>query len=403
MFALFFVSVMSVIGFALDYHQASNRRATLQHALDNAVIAAAVQSGDNTVKIAAALSNYEANDLQFCSTKPTFTIEDDIIRGAIECRTKTNILGIIGTDTVDVGVKAAARLGQNSFYCVHALNQSKSNALIYNNKRGPLKFVGHSIIAPECSVMVNSLSSAALFIKEDEGYTFSEHCIVGGVSGDVNQISPQPDPACQAAKPDPLSSRVFPSAGACNSGSFNTNGGVTTLKPGTFCSGVSIKGGDIAFDPGTYHIKAGDFVLEGANSIKGEGVKIIMHPGSGEINFETDGELTLKAVDSLGKPDFLIIDKNGSAGQHVLKTSNNDTSSMTLDGVIYTPQDHFEFFWKRSGVGVDEKPLYFTNFGVIADTIDLHGYNQLYISVPDDRDVFPELYSSQQNQPKLVE
>ena len=402
MLGLMFLTVMIVVGFALDYHQASNRRAALQHALDNAVLAAAVQSGDNDLKIQAGLKLYDSNAFDFCSTKPTLILEDDVIRGSIECRTKTNILSIIGIDSVDVGVKSAAQIGGNSFHCVHALSASKSQALTYNNKRGPLKFVGDSIIAPECSVMVNSMASSALFIKEDEGYTFSQHCIVGGVSGDVTQITPQRDPACTTAAPDPLASRIFPSAGACNSGSFSTSGGAVTLTPGTYCSGINISSDDIKLEAGTYHIKGGDFVLEGANSIKGEGIKIIMHPGSGEINFETEGVLTLKSTDSAGKPDFLIIDKNGSAGEHVLKTSKNDTSSMTLDGVIYTPQDHFEFFWKRAGVAVNEKPLYFTNFGVIADTIDLHGYNQLYISVPEDRDVFPELYGSQSAEPRLT-
>jgi hypothetical protein len=402
MMGLMLLSIMTVVGFAVDYHQASNRRSTLQHALDNAVLAAAVQSGDNGVKLKAGLENYDSNGFDFCSTKPTLNFEDDVIRGSIECRTKTNILGIIGIDSVDVGVKSAAKIGGTSFHCVHALSASKSKALIYNNKRGPLKFVGDSIIAPECSVMVNSMASSALFIKEDEGYTFSQHCIVGGVSGDVTQITPQPDPACTKAAPDPLASRTFASAGACNSGSFSTIGGAVTLAPGTYCSGININSDDIKLEAGTYHLTGGDFILEGANSIKGEGIKIIMHPGSGEINFETEGELTLKSTDSAGKPDFLIIDKNGSAGEHVLKTSKNDTSSMTLDGVIYTPQDHFEFFWKRAGVAANEKPLYFTNFGVIADTIDLHGYNQLYISVPEDRDVFPELYSSKSAEARLT-
>ena len=54
-----------------------------------------------------------------------------------------------------------------------------------------------------------------------------------------------------------------------------------------------------------------------------------------------------------------------------------------------------EIFWKRAGVGVNEKMLHFKNFGVIADTIDLHGYNQLRIDVPQNTQQFQGLSSTQ--------
>jgi hypothetical protein len=75
----------------------------------------------------------------------------------------------------------------------------------------------------------------------------------------------------------------------------------------------------------------------------------------------------------------------------LIKTEKNDVSSMTLDGFIYAPEDHVEIFWKRAGVGAGEKPLYFTGFGVLSDTIDLHGYNQLYIEAAQLHKIIPEL------------
>lgn len=388
------------IGSGVDYTRYKMTVSAAQSAVDAAALAIArdaASHGDMLSK--RATEQFHANlDGNLMPDVATVSADyaDNITHVKALGSVDTSFLGIAGFQQLEFMVTAKAQVfgSTTGARCIHALDPVASDALIYNNKRGPLLFVGDSIIAPDCSVQVNSSSSGALFIKEDEGYAFAKHCIVGGVRGNMAEISPAPDPTCALPLPDPLASRPMPSKPACISGGITSSGSVTVLEPGNYCSGISVSDSDIRFEPGTYHISGGDLEVEADNSIRGNGVSFIMHPGSGAISMETDGLLSLTAMSSGPTSGFLVFDRNGSFDDHLFKTNKNDTSAMELNGYLYSPQDHMEIFWKRAGVGAGEKPLRFRDFGVTARTIDLHGYNQLFIDASDLDALIPELASS---------
>jgi Flp pilus assembly protein TadG len=397
-FTLAMVPVIGAAGVAIDYSYLAKVSKDAQNALDSAVLAGVKVSGSDSDKIKAAADHYYSNlDINVNSNAPTFVISasGNRIDGTATVTASRTLTSIFSSTPLSSLVESRAILGasSNNYRCLHALNSSTSDALIYNNKRGPLAFVGNSIIAPQCDVQVNSGSSNAVYVKEDIGYEFEKHCFVGGIRGKGNSIIPAPDSTCKTSLPDPLGAMSLPSASSNCTGTVSS-GSHTVLNPGTFCNDISISANHITLKPGVYHMTGGDINLRASDQIIGNDVTIIMHPGSGSIEMLSDAELTLSAPVSGATAGFLIMDRNSNPQDHLLKTKQNDVAWMSLDGIIYTPEDHFELFWKRAGVGINEKPLTFRNFGLIADTIDLHGYNQLFIETPDLSAMPPELLSN---------
>lgn len=387
--------LVTAVSVSLEMTNIARAQQKLQDALDVAVLTAAKNAGSNEVRIQAGNSAFVENLNFTCNNSPSYSFTDKTVYATTECKVSAMIAGLIGRSDFFVATESEATFaGKPVFMCLHALNYGSSKALIYNNKRGPLTYTGDSIIAPECAVQVNSSSSSALFIKEDEGYTFARHCIYGGVSGDTSQLTPPPDATCKNRLPDPLKLWAMPAPAPCASGLVTSVGTTVTLNPGNYCSGLSVNAQSVAMNPGIYHVSGGDFSLTASGGIIGDGVTIVMQPGSGVVEIESDGEINLKAPASGLTAGFLLIDRNGSTGEHLIKTGTNDISAMYLDGFFYTPEDLMEIFWKRAGTGANEKMLHFKNFGMIADMIDLHGYNQLKIDVPQNTALFQDMFSS---------
>ena len=221
-FAILVVPLIGVAGVALDFSQLSRHHMTAQDALDAAVLAGVTKQGSDDVRISVATSHFYDNlktEMRVSAPKFEWKNGGGRLDGIVNINTDQTLSKVIGVDGLKSTVTSAAILTRSGYRCLHALNSNVSKALIYNNKRGPLQYTGNSIIAQKCDVQVNSSSSAALFVKEEEGYEFARHCIVGGVSGEVDSISPAPDSSCKKSLADPFAARVLPTAPAsCTDG-----------------------------------------------------------------------------------------------------------------------------------------------------------------------------------------
>jgi hypothetical protein len=399
-FAIVSVPLLGIAGVAVDYSLTVRDRNEVQETLDAAVLAGIMATGTDDERIAEAKRYFRAlveDDFERISgLNFAFSQGGNRLDGSAKVRSSRMLSRVVGAKRDRIEVNAAAmRTGESGWRCLHALNMTQSDALIFNNKRGPLQFTGPAMVAPECVAQANSASTSAVEVKNLDPYQFAQHCIVGRATGDVAALLPPPDPNCRTPLPDPLAGRAFPApTGSCMPGNFSASGGVVTIQPGYYCAGMRASATSIVLRPGVYHVSGGDVSLSASASISGNGVTIIMQPGAGAIEIESVAVLDLKAPASGPTAGFIVIDRSGAHEEHVFKTSKNDVAFMALDGIMYAPEDHFELHWKRAGVGANERPLYFRNFGLIADTIDLHGYNQVYISTPDPNLIAPELMTA---------
>jgi Flp pilus assembly protein TadG len=382
MTALSLTVLLGVAGAAIDFVNTSDRQVALQAAVDAAALAGVREDGSDNKRIAAAQASYKANtrDFTFKISAATFQFEKGSTKlfGSANFESSNAFTSVLGIGARDLPVTATAvyeAAPSTPAFCIHSLSPSAGPALIFNNKRGPLTYTGFGTDAPECSVQVNSSSSSAVQVKEATGYRSLKSCIVGGVSGSSASLTPSPDGSCKKSMPDPFAAMTAPAAsGSCASKS------ATSLKPGRYCGGLNLSGSKLSFEPGVYVIEGGSLTLNASAGIDANGVTFVMAPGAGAISIQSAGLMNLTAPSSGPTANFLVIDRTGKSVNHLIKSTVRDASWMSLNGVIYTPEDNMQLFWQRGGVGASEKPLSWTNFGLIANTIDMHGYNQLFIA-----------------------
>jgi Putative Flp pilus-assembly TadE/G-like len=246
----------------------------------------------------------------------------------------TFFLRVINKQSATVRARAVAGLVTAAQGCVIALDPTS---------KGALTVQGTSVLTTSCGVMVNSNNTAAI-VENGGGCIYSNQV---GVTGDWvsngSQTCIYPSPITEVPPTlDPLAYLTPPAIPAtaittCCSG---------TLVPGRYDDGISISGGTVYFQPGTYILNGGGLKVTG-------GATLISLPG-GVTFYNTDisgkgkwgtfsiaGNTTLNLVaptDSSygGYPGVLFwTDKNApnkSPGNVIA-----GTSASSLIGAMYFP------------------------------------------------------------------
>ncbi|WP_155847476.1 pilus assembly protein TadG-related protein [Asticcacaulis sp. AC402] len=378
--------VIAAVGVAIDLSNSLNRKFDIQQALDAAVLAAAGNTGTDAAKLGAAKSSFSSNTkvAKYKIASPTFTHDASNMRvdGSVIIEPSSFFLSLLDIKENDINVESsAAYFDVPVIPCILALDPLSASSLTLNNKRGPLLYSGPGFSATKCSVHVNSSSALAIKVKESSGYAFQRVCNFGGVTGLSATLTPAPDAKCKERVPDPFVDKKFPLvSGICTTPSFVSSGGELKAKPGRYCKGFSVSSSmRLKLEPGVYFVEGGGVSLTSSAGIDAQGVTIIMQPGAGPVSILSAGLMTLTAPTNGETENFLLIDRSGSRNSHVIKSSLRDGSKSNVDGIIYAPQDDVLMWWERVGTGSGEQPLYWKNFGIVANKIDLHGYNQIFV------------------------
>jgi Flp pilus assembly protein TadG len=249
MFALSLVPIVVMIGAAVDYSRANSLRSQLQATLDSALLAGGRDGSTNWANVATDFFNGNVQPRGSSVSSPSFTLtEDRAYRGTVSAAIQTNFLGVMGIQTINVGVSAIASVGSTSggYYCVLALNQTAQAALQLTGNATIL------ITAPKCVLQVNSNNLDAVDLNGNTSIRSVENCFVGGVQGVGNSsISPAPDRSCKPV-PDPFAAYPRPAVGPCDYTNFSLSGNKTmTLQPGVYCGGMNFNGPvKVTFAPG---------------------------------------------------------------------------------------------------------------------------------------------------------
>ncbi|WP_292386162.1 pilus assembly protein TadG-related protein [Mesorhizobium sp.] len=332
----------------------------LQATADAAAYAGALEKiqGSSTATITAAATqsatdNGLGNGTITVHTPPTSG--PNTAKKAVEVILNQNLdrvfTSIFSESKVPERARAVALITDASKACVLALNPSAYQAALFSGNTS-VKLTG-------CSVMSHSMQSDAVKVQGSAGLQADCLIAVGGVSlsNPVTTVCKSPITQALPAS-DPFSSLPAPAAGnPCKT----VNGSKTsqTLQPGTYCSGMDLKG-NVTLQPGTYVVQ-GNLKVNAGAVISGTGVTMFMS-GSHTVSMNGNATVTLSAPTSGTYSGVLFYgDRTGSSASSTF----NGTASSLLTGAIYFPKQQVNYLGNFSGSGGCTQ--------VVADTIQWSG------------------------------
>jgi hypothetical protein len=132
-----------------------------------------------------------------------------------------------------------------------------------------------------------------------------------------------------------------------------------TLSPGTYCSGMNLKG-NVILSPGVYVLQ-GNLKINANSVISGIGVTIFM-AGSSTVSMNGNASVTLSAPTSGTYSGVLMYgDRTGASASSTF----NGTANSLLTGALYFPRQMVSYLGNFSGVNGCTQ--------VVADTIQWSG------------------------------
>ncbi|WP_336618905.1 TadE/TadG family type IV pilus assembly protein [Mesorhizobium sp. WSM4962] len=243
---------------------------------------------------------------------------------------------IFSESKVPERTRAVALITDASKACVLALNPSAYQAALFSGNTS-VKLTG-------CSVMSNSAQADAVKVQGSAALQADCLIAVGGVSlgNPVTTVCKSPITQALPAS-DPFSNLPAPAAGnPCKT----VNGSKTsqTLQPGTYCSGMDLKG-NVTLQPGTYVVQ-GSLKINANAAVSGTGVTIFM---SGSNTVSMNGNATVTSAPTSGTYSGVLFygDRTGTS----TSSTFNGTASSLLTDAIYFPKQQVNYLGNFSGSG----------------------------------------------------
>ncbi len=341
-FAVMLTGVFGITGLAITFVAASHEKSAHQAALDAAVLAGANASpgATNDQRLIIAKASFDANlkksgfvaasSTEFSSTTsaPVFSVVDETVTGTATVAVKNYFSGFVGSSTLPLSLRSAARVSGSDPVCVLALDSSSPQAVeIY----GTAQFT-----ARNCAVQANSTDGSGMRQYGSATGRARRFGVNGGYSG--SGFTPLPITGVPPTA-DPYASIPFPATGPCVDIASKLQNTPAVLEPGTYCGGIRIMANSqIIMQPGVYVMLDGPFRIDSQSTVRGTDVVIAfkgfdtsLYLGSG-----ADVQLTSPSSGTYMNIQFLQ-DKNSSPDRWV--TMMGDIK-LSFDGVMYFPTQH---------------------------------------------------------------
>lgn len=282
----------------VEYTMLMSRRAQLQSAADSAVLAATQQlrlsNNSDTVVIAVArkLVTSYAGEKDGAQMTVDGTVGDK--RTSVALSIKETVPGVFGKlfalPTMELGVKAKARLSGTTKLCLLALDETKGKVLNVDKDS--------RVTAAGCSVYSNSDDKKGISIEQNARVTASQICSAGGVEQKNGALLiPTASTDCPKIS-DPLAGLQRPTVGVCTQLSLKITT-TRTLSPGTYCGGLEITGnGNVTLFPGVYVMHDGPLVVSGSAKLTGVGAGFFFTGSRGGMRLDPDTSISLSAPTS---------------------------------------------------------------------------------------------------------
>ena len=235
---------------------------------------------------------------------------------------------LAGKNNSVVSATAKAKMVGGAPICVIGLEQDQNSTIDMDKSA--------SLSAPNCSIYSNSKKQFGLVAKNFAVIKAAFICSAGGKSSPgPGSFSPEPKVDCPVL-PDPMASRMQPTAGGCVGNNLVINGLMTTLSPGTYCGGLTItNSAKVTLNPGIYIFKDGPLIVSGGGTMTGVNVGMHFSGVGATLKFDPNSSIALTAPKSGDMAGVLISEgRTNPVGQQFDILSNN---ARTLLGTIYLP------------------------------------------------------------------
>ena len=383
-FGLSAIPIFVAISIAVDMSSASHMRSEIQAAADSAVLAAATRlavGAEDADKEALALETFYANLSPSLADKvvgtpdvhvnfPTKTVEMDV------ALTTESLVSDLAAENIVLHIDAAATISEGTPICMMALSDNASEALSIQGTA--------DLIADGCSVQVNSDDEAAMHQNGSGTATATSFCVHGNYDG--SNYSPDPRENCPA-ETDPLATDFASDWAAANidttactysnwpqinSSSSST---VTTLLPGVYCGGLTIKKGTVQLQAnGMYVFRNGALEVQAHGTLKGTGV-VVLFDGDDTTRLMTQaGASIITSARSSGLFQGIAFAQNPSS----VPASPNliiGGGTIEVNGILYFPEQPLKI------TGNGDIGTTASQFAIMADTIAIEGNGQLRIKI----------------------
>lgn len=375
-FALALMPIMIGVGAAVDYSRGNQVRTGMQAALDSAVLAAAINGTSNWQTVALNTFNGNLNSKGSTVAAPSFSLANGIYYGSAPASVPTAFLGVIGVKQIPVKASSAATTSKAPI-CLLALNAFDKGAFDMN---------GNPVLnAPTCAVQANTKDNRGMTQEGKPTATAMKFAVSGGHTGDGYSSTPQNGADTVS---DPYAKIPFPSYDNCGNvtnGANNTgltiNGGTTSLWPGTYCGGITIKGQARVFlNPGIYVMVGGPLLLDGGSTLTGKEVMIAFTGADSTLRLWGNSTLDLTSPVSGTYANFQFFqnpnDVNGRGAWVSIGGDGNtgDASKATWDGIAYFPTQNF---WVYGNTVVNSNS---PTMSIVAGQIWLQGNSKLNVT-----------------------
>lgn len=405
-FAISILSIVALVGATIALSMDSRSANSLQHSADSAALGGAIAflksespKLEDRKKVAIAQANALAtqnSEYSLVNLDSLAVTEDEYgqhLRMEVDVGFKpTNAAaGMTGRNAnVQINSRAVAQATWGFPLCLLSLAEDDQGLTLTGS--GELK-------APNCAIWSNSRDFDGIYIDGSAKATSRSMCSAGGASGgSVALASPRPSTKC-APIPDPVASWEPPEIGSCDTiGGFTfsqANGASADLSPGVFCGGLWAARDKVHLKPGTYYIKDGPLVLNGADELIGDGVTFIMSGRNASVSISGSGILRLTAPTSGEFAGIALAEDRTTRKESLIaalaaaRSSTRTTTTSTepeelvskvtgngqihIEGLIYLPNQTIEI----TGNGWGEKSSPYLQ--VIANRIRITQQGALYI------------------------
>lgn len=411
-FAASIIPVVMLIGSAVDFGDASKKRATLQLAIDAAALAAARTVDDDvTAAIDEAAKVFEAKvegtDLE--GVVPTITADGGTITLTAHVASKTAFMKIVNIDEFNLNVRAVAERGQEESsgdstadgkVCLLALDPNATHGLeMQGSKTADLG---------TCWAYVNSESAESV---DDTGnsYSFvsSGVCTAGLSSLDhADNFSIKPREGCSAMADPFANTGAYPSAASwspkltmpqitdkdCKAGTLNLKRGTFVLDPGQYCGGIRMQAqAKVTFNPGIYKIADGALYASSGSQLTGTDVLFYFgdvpnstYTGNQNIDIQGGATVSLTGRHSGSTYEGFLVIQNALAGQGQTSIIQGG-GTFNMEGVLYMPTQKLEMGGNGDMNGSSKY------FMAVAKEFEMRGSGHLYIKQHQSSSLLPDI------------
>ena len=322
------------IGIGVDVAYWYIQESRMQQAADVAAFGAAMAAQRHAAEITFVndAADQDASAYGFQSDVVTIDAEARTVRVEITERTPLFFASLFLDSEFDIRVEATASW-MAATPCVLALDPSMNSALL-TDSNADIQGIG-------CTVQANSTSISALFSDSNSAVTADQICVGGGASTNSSATHTPTAETCPAAQ-DPFASMTLPTVGGCTHTNAEYDSVTTTMFPGVYCGGLTIKGNaDIFFSPGLYIIQGGELFIDSNSIATGTDVSFYLTGNDGVLLFDSNSVVDLTAPTTGNYAGLLFFQNPAYGGEHRIDSnshvSGEEDSAKTLLGSIYLP------------------------------------------------------------------